>query len=285
MQTLQIDPAIPFVVPPGPITIALIGCGGTGSHIAQTLAKLAAHCQSTGAPPLTLCFIDGDHVEQKNVGRQLFSAADVGKNKAQVLAARFSAVFGLNIAAIPHMLDLDRGLSQHGYGILIGAVDGAAGRRTIMNQLVHWDWRLWLDCGNHEHSGQVVIGSETAAADMKAAIAMGMCGKLPAAPLLYPDLLKDAPIRPREDCAAAMEDNAQSLMVNQTMAAIAGQYLYSIVVQRRLTTFQTVVDLASLSMRSTPITATQLAQACGVSVDHITGTKTTKTTKKVRKAA
>jgi hypothetical protein len=36
---------------------------------------------------------------------------------------------------------------------------------------------------------------------MHAAIQLGMCTKLPAAPLLYPELLKDAPIRPRDDCA------------------------------------------------------------------------------------
>lgn len=284
MQTLQLDPPIPFVVPPGPITIALIGCGGTGSHIAQSLARLAAHCRDTGAPSIELAFIDGDTVESKNVGRQLFSAADVGRNKAQVLAARFSAVFGLNIAAVPQMLDPNQALNHSNYGILIGAVDSAAGRRAIANQLNSRGWRLWIDCGNHEHSGQVVVGGTLTADRMHKAVQLGLCKALPAAPLLYPELLKDAPLRPREDCAAAMEDNAQSLCVNQAIAAIAAQYLYQIVVQRRLTTFQTTIDLQSLSMRSTPITAAQLASACGVSIDHILGTKATKP-KKVRKAA
>jgi hypothetical protein len=41
-------------------------------------------------------------------------------------------------------------------------------------------------------------------------------------------------------------DNAQSLMVNQMMAAICGQYLYDLVIHRRLTRFRTVVDLESL---------------------------------------
>ncbi len=47
-------------------------------------------------------------------------------------------------------------------------------------------------------------------------------------------------------------------MVNQMMAAISGEYLYKLVVPRRLTTFQTVVDLNTLAMRSTPITARAL---------------------------
>jgi PRTRC genetic system ThiF family protein len=284
MQPLQIDPPTPFIVPPGHVNVTLVGCGGTGSHIAQSLARLAAHCRDTGSASISNCLIEGDRVENRNVGRQLFSVADVGKNKAQVLAARFSAVFGLGITAVPQMLEPNQALGQSGYGILVGAVDGAAGRRAIANQLDTRNWRLWIDCGNHEHSGQVVVGTTLTSDHMHKAVQLGMCAKLPVAPLLYPELLKDVSVRPREDCAAAMEDNAQSLMVNQMMAGIASQYLYQIVVQRRLTTFQTVIDLSSLSMRSTPITVAQLASACNVPIDHITGTKTTKA-KKVRNAA
>lgn len=284
MQTLTIDPPVPFVVPPlEEVTIALIGCGGTGSHIAQSLARLAAHCAGSGGPSIKLAFVDGDIVEAKNVGRQLFSATDVGRNKAQSLASRFSAVFGLDIVAFPHMLAAQRiANGNSSYGILVGAVDGAQGRRAIASQLGSSSWKLWIDCGNHEASGQVVVGSTLSPAGMHKAVQSGMCAKLPAAPLLYPDLLKDVPVRPREDCARAMQDNAQSLMVNQTMAAIAGQYLYQLIIKRKLMTFQTVVDLSSLSMRSTPITAAALAEACGLTVEQITGVKAAK--KKARAA-
>jgi hypothetical protein len=72
-----------------------------------------------------------------------------------------------------------------------------------------------------------------------------------------------------------MQNDAQSLMVNQMMAGIAAQYLYQLVVQRRLTTFQTVVDLDGLSMRSTPITARTLAEATGLTRDEIEGREPT----------
>lgn len=276
MQTLQIDPPAPFVVPPGHVNVTLIGCGGTGSHIAQSLARLAAHCRETSSASMSICLIDGDRVENRNVGRQLFSIADIGKNKAQVLAARFSAVFGLAIAAVPHMLEPNMARNQTGYGILVGAVDSAAGRHAIAHQLDTRNWRLWIDCGNHEQSGQVVCGTTLSPERMQKAIQLGMCAKLPAAPLLYPELLKEPPARPREDCAAAMEDNAQSLMVNQMMAAISGQYLYDLVIHRRLTRFRTVVDLTSLSMRSDAITARALADATGLTVAQINGTKAPK---------
>ena len=196
MQQLTIDPPIPFLVPAvEAATITLIGCGGTGSHLAQTVSRVAAHCRDKGGPELQLVFVDGDTVEHTNVGRQLFSASDVGKNKAQVLASRFGAVFGLNIVAFPQMLDQQRIANPHAFGILVGAVDSAAGRRAIVRQLGSYGWRIWLDCGNHESSGQVVCGSAG-----KAAIANGLCTQLPVASALYPELLKDAAPAPREDC-------------------------------------------------------------------------------------
>lgn len=282
MINLAIDPPVPFIVPDSAgFTIVLVGCGGTGSHIAQTLARLAAHVRDTGGPSITLAFVDGDTVEAKNVGRQLFSPADVGKNKAKVLAARFNAVFGLDILAFPHMLGNQRIQRPEGsYGIMVGAVDGAAGRRSIHAQLASFGWRLWLDLGNHESSGQVVCGGARDAKELAGAIQHGLCSRLPVASVLYPELLEDAPVAPRADCAAAMQDNAQSLMVNQMMAAIAGQYLYDLVVRRRLARFRTVVDLDSLTMRSDPITAARLAEACGLTTDAILGIKPKRQRKK-----
>lgn len=262
MQTLTIDPSIPFVIPAGPLAVAVIGCGGTGSHIAQSLARLAAHCRDAGLPPLQIALVDGDRVEQKNVGRQLFSAADVGKNKAQVLAARLSTVFGLEVVAFPEMLN-GQHIVAHTFGILVGAVDNPRARREIGRELERPNgrWKLWIDCGNHEHSGQVVVGTTLDAKGLKGSLALGgICTALPTAPLIYPALVEEVEqIVTPLDCARAMEQNAQSLMVNQAMAAVAAQYLYQIVIERRLTTYRTTIDLKSLTMSSKSITAANLA--------------------------
>ena len=283
MINLAIDPPVPFVVPDRPAyTIALVGCGGTGSHLAYTLARLAAHCRESGGPRLTLAFIDGDLVERKNVGRQLFASSDVGKNKAMVLAARLNAVFGLDILVFPKMLVEQMVRAGDGdYGILVGAVDNARARLAIRNTLhnLAHQWRIWLDLGNHESSGQVVCGTSHAALDRKAmagAIQHGLCSKLPVASVLYPELLEDAPIVPRADCAAAMQDNAQSLMVNQAMAMVGGEYLYQIVVKRRLTMFHTAIDLQTLTMRTLSITAKNLAAVTGLTPEEIEGKKKTR---------
>lgn len=285
MQMLTIDPAQPYLIPAdAPIHVLLVGCGGTGSHIAQSLARLAYHVsQKPGLPPLIVTLLDGDVVESKNVGRQLFSAGDVGTNKAQALAARFSAVFGLPIAALPRMLgdwrspELDRTSDRYRspYGVIVGAVDGPSGRTAIRELMKRdSDWRLWLDCGNEQLDGQVVVGGATTPEQLRGAFKVpGLCSALPAPSLVYPDLLKQdtrAHVT-RLDCDEAMLTDAQSLMVNQAMAAIAGQYLYAITIGRRLTTFETRIDMGSLSMRSQPTTAAAVAAATGVSRDVLAG--------------
>jgi hypothetical protein len=60
MQQLVIDPPRPFLIPTdAPIHLCIVGCGGTGSHIAQAAARLAYHVQARGdVPPLHITLIE-----------------------------------------------------------------------------------------------------------------------------------------------------------------------------------------------------------------------------------
>ncbi|HEU4328844.1 MAG TPA: ThiF family adenylyltransferase [Roseiflexaceae bacterium] len=299
LSRLEIEPDVPFIVRPGPVTIALVGCGGTGSRIALDLARLAAHLRAS-RQELRILFIDGDTVEERNVGRQLFTPADIGRNKAQALAARYNHLFGLGIEAYPEMATVDRLVALGGkrqrqvqrtrndrreqdLSILIGAVDTATARRSLHGALRQtygepgaqqhgwglpqgtWDrrrcWDVWIDSGNHERAGQVCVGTETDPEQLTDAILGDICTRLPAPSLANPDLLVATERRRREDCAAAMEDNAQSLEVNQMMAAIVASYLNALIIKRQILTFETWVDLEALSMRSTPIRASTIHAA------------------------
>lgn len=275
MRPLVIDRSVPYLLEEGNFLIVLVGCGGTGSHLALTLARLAAHCRAGGGPALRLIFIDGDHVMAHNVGRQLFSESEVaaGVNKAAALAGRCNAVFGLDIEAIPRMADvallrqvLGGGGERH--RLLVGAVDGAAGRQAchaIIETADREGWHpqrrvVWLDLGNDEFNGQVLVGTTASLPRLRRAIALGgLCRDLPAPSLVAPALLAAHVPRPGQACAAAVADNRQSLLVNQQLAAVAGQYLADLVLRRRIEHFRTEVDLLSLSMRSTPITAGAIA--------------------------
>lgn len=280
MQTLPIDPPQPYLVPAVPTVAVLVGCGGTGSVIAQHLARLAWHLQAQGAPPLHLCFIDGDRVESRNIGRQQFCPAEIGQNKAQTLATRLSTGLGLTIEAIPHMATVDllrEYRTRYGSevrGLLIGAVDTPEARGVLHAALAQPCWHLWLDGGNHEHAGQVVVGSVTEPAGMTGAFRAGVCGALPSPALVYPDLITPRPDQPRGNCAAALAVQAQGLMVNSAVALVAGQYLVDLLLHRRLVTFATDLHLQPCTMRSRPITPQQVALATGLEVARLQGKDT-----------
>lgn len=275
MHTLTIDQPIPYLVPPNqPIQIGLVGCGGTGSHIAQSLARMAAHRHERGGPPLRLVFIDGDRVEAHNIGRQLFARAELGNNKAQTLADRLNAALGLGIVAVPEMATAtllgELAPPYQTIGILVGAVDTASGRRAIHEALARLSWRLWLDIGNERDWGKVLLGTATEQRQLCGALSLGgLCTALPAASLRYPHLLEEPADQPQGDCAADMRDGLQSLMINQAMAAIAAQYLHQLISVRRITSFETALDLVNLTMTSTSITAAALAEASGLTVAEI----------------
>src|SRR5690606_31117898 len=98
-----------------------------------------------------------------NVGRQMFTSADVGQYKAELLARRLNYALGLNIHYRNDAFDHQWFESQTDFGrhvgsrfslLLVGAVDNHEARQ----ELAKVD-SCWIDCGNHFSSGQVVIGN------------------------------------------------------------------------------------------------------------------------------
>jgi PRTRC genetic system ThiF family protein len=280
---MGITPPIPFTVPNHPAVIALVGCGGTGGYTLPHIAQLAYHLHALGLPEARILAIDGDTVEEKNVLRQNFYVRDIGRNKAEVLAFRASADFGLPIEAVStfasaHLLKrLGRDLlAAETIGILVGAVDNAGARRALRDSLADKEsrWSIWIDAGNEEQAGVVVAGTTTTAEGMRGALALGgICGALPAVNLLYPDILHDPPKPPRReraDCADAIAANEQSLMINKEQAVIIGQYLNQLLVERRLTTFWTSTNLTTMSRMSVTITAENLQRTTNIPIDDLT---------------
>jgi hypothetical protein len=74
-----------------PVKIVQLGAGGTGGHAAPHLYRLLYALDR----PVRYIICDGDVVEEKNLVRQNFTPADLGENKAKVLAERYSMVFGM----------------------------------------------------------------------------------------------------------------------------------------------------------------------------------------------
>ena len=149
------------------VRIWIAGCGGTGSQVLSGLARLETCLKAVGHPGIDVMAWDSDRVSSANVGRQLFSRADIGHAKASILIHRVNLWHGLSWSAMPERLDADclerlreYDLQQRRADILIGCVDSLAARNDLAKACgAISSLRYWLDCGNDADTGQVVLGT------------------------------------------------------------------------------------------------------------------------------
>ncbi len=213
-----------------PVKVVMLGAGGTGGHIAPHLYRLLYALNRS----VRFLICDGDIVEQKNLVRQNFIASDIGKNKAQVLAQRYSSAFGLETDYLPQFIESEEALLDliaptiwyQPYGaapvqelvILIGAVDNNKSRQLCHTVFYKAKELIYIDSGNGEFSGQVVCG-----------IRRG--GKTYYKPVgtLFPDILEETDKFPTElSCADNSLSAPQSMAANITAAAIVVDMIYNI---------------------------------------------------------
>lgn len=88
--------------PTNPVVVNVIGAGGTGSQMFAALARMNRALIALGHPGLIIFLFDDDTVSKANIGRQLFSDADLGQNKASVLVSRVNRSLGCAFKAIPY---------------------------------------------------------------------------------------------------------------------------------------------------------------------------------------
>ena len=230
------------------VLLTLVGCGGTGSQLASGLVSLKLALDDMGIG-CRIQLIDDDLVEPKNVGRQLFSMADVGKPKAAVIANRLMNAYGIPIGALNRVIDAgDTFTLPDTFNVVIGAVDNPAARDLIAKATKRADDALWwLDCGNERHSGQVALGNCCRVKDVVAAAALGMVDRLPAPHVVYPDLVATPKAQKKrgrgQSCAELTASGEQGLMVNRMVAAWANAMLHDLLITRNLKYFSVAFDL------------------------------------------
>lgn len=244
-----------------PISIVLVGCGGTGSYMALQIGRILKALNDKGVRARGI-FVDHDRVEPANIGRQLFCEAEIGQYKAEVLALRYGTAWGLEILSIctRFKASLVGREKLRGLVVLVGCVDNAAGRRELsraLQQNGHSQAPLiwWLDCGNHFDSGQVLLGNALIRSQLKGAFPSAkICQTLPAPSLQRPELLRSRPEEKasskRMSCAELVAANLQSLNINFRIAAEAGDMLTRLLVTRDLKRYACEVNLSAGSMRS-----------------------------------
>ncbi len=87
-------------------TVTIVGIGGTGAQVARIVGRITYDMQRARRHASQIVLIDPDTIEEKNVGRQLFSPSLLGKNKAECVGKMLNLALGLDVRWIPDMLTL-----------------------------------------------------------------------------------------------------------------------------------------------------------------------------------
>jgi PRTRC genetic system ThiF family protein len=216
------------------ISVDLVGVGGTGSQVLTGLARINEGLMSMGHPGLFVRAFDNDIVTQANIGRQMFSTSDIGMNKAVVLVTRINRFFGYEWQGVP-----DTYGCKYSANITISCIDTAKGRVMLglhlegpdkparYEHVHHIDRRIyWLDIGNLEKTGQVVLGTihpiTQPKSDHKTAPTLKTVTKL------FPGLDKIQDDKLGPSCSLAEALNKQDLFINSTMAQFACNLIWKL---------------------------------------------------------
>lgn len=188
------------------VNILLVGCGGNGSQMLTGLARLHVALRAIGHPGIVVKACDPDLVTAANVGRQLFSLADVGLPKASILVHRLNLFYGLDWDAFPRPFSETKGTHAN---MIIGCVDTAAARREIAAASKSL---YWLDLGNDTTTGQVILGGHG----------------LPTVMDCYPKLKRIKKEDNTPSCSLAEALEKQDLFINQAVSTWALHLLWTL---------------------------------------------------------
>jgi PRTRC genetic system ThiF family protein len=231
-----------YLQAPGrPITVAMIGAGGTGSMLLTHLARINKGLHAIDGRELMVTLYDPDHVSEANMGRQMFSMCDLGQYKAQVLIERVNRFYGLNWQY------KNKAFNGEAANIIITCTDTKRSRKAVHN----WYQKLtcgkehmlgkriyfWIDCGNGQTNGNVIVASPDYG---------------------WPTVVEHADWNDTEDkstpsCSLADALMKQDLFVNSWVANTAGTWLWQILRKKQINWRGMFFDLDSMRMRKIPV--------------------------------
>lgn len=160
-----------LINPTNPITVNLIGAGGTGSQVLTALARINHALTELNHAGLSVRLWDDDVITEANLGRQLFAESEMGLYKSVALINRVNRFFGTNWKAETQKFEKDYlGKIQNNMKseIYISCVDSVKSRfdiAEILNELkidksyYRNQCKYWIDFGNSQFTGQVLLST------------------------------------------------------------------------------------------------------------------------------
>lgn len=210
--------------PEHPITISIIGAGGTGGQVLNRLARMHVALMSLGHPGFHVRMFDEDIVEHSNLARQLFSVHDIGHSKAIALIARINRFYGTSWLGQHQYLTKDNRASLLNSNIIISCTDSISSRKlisTAINSHIKFNGLrsrkpyYWMDFGNGKNIAQMVIGTVRSKERY-----------LPTIDKLFPEYLEQEEDKTGPSCSLAESLNNQDLFINSMIAELGCNLLW-----------------------------------------------------------
>lgn len=260
------------------ITINLIGLGGTGSQVLTGLYRMNEALIGLGHPGLLVRAWDPDIVADANIGRQLFSTADVGFFKSDVLITRLNRYAGYDWLSSPCGFNAKTASQKDcRANITITCVDTIKARleiHALMGKHKKTEPNIaelyWLDYGNQYKTGQVVLGTifrtETTVVAPPDAFLNGDTPKtlidrrekqmsLKNVVTLFPELAKMKDKATGASCSIAQALGKQDLFINSTLANVGLAILWKLFREGGLDHHGAYLNLDTLSVNPIKIAA------------------------------
>lgn len=226
--------------PYNPITINLIGAGGTGSQFLTALARMNYALIELHHPGLMVRVFDDDKVEPANLGRQLFPTADLGMYKAVALVNRINLFFGTNWKAVTEKYNRETIQDNPDLRMAeftVSCVDTVSARFEIAELLMEIDKKMayvrnrplyWMDFGNSKDTGQVVLSTLTNIKQPESK-KFNVVDSLPLVTTEFRDLLELSETTDNTpSCSLADALGKQDLFINSALANLGASLLWQI---------------------------------------------------------
>jgi PRTRC genetic system ThiF family protein len=224
----------------------VVGTGGTGSYLAQGLAKLIAGYKLD----VKITLVDPDFVEERNCSRQNFEYHEVGEPKAKALAFRLNQKYGTQFMAVCGRGEEEVADHRLYNRLIVTCVDSIAARLHYRKS------SYWLDLGNGEETGQAIFGTTSDKARVKSVLQdweeSPTVGYLPNV-YLAGSLAKQ---KDRKEVAACADHPfaEQGVFANEVAAQAGLLILHQLLIKRQVTTPQIYFNTARGQMAPAYIT-------------------------------
>lgn len=228
-----------LTAPVNPVTVNLIGAGGTGSQVLTGLIKINHALTTLGHAGLQVRLWDDDVVTEANLGRQLFATSEIGLHKSVTLINRTNRFFGYHWKAETEKFrnTIAGKLPEHAKSTLyISCVDSVAARFEVADMLRRMAGanlynnapKYWLDFGNSQCTGQVWL-STVSTIKQPSSEKFEPIADLPFITETYGDLLKQSEESdPTPSCSLAEALEKQDLFINPSLAQMGCSLLWNL---------------------------------------------------------